>query len=107
MEFFDLGIASGAIRPRDPDLPLYTLRCLATNAVVRTTDPGRALVTGRCADIGRFKVPTLRGLAARAPYFHNGSAATLADVVLFYEDLFKIGLRAAEKDALVAFLRAL
>jgi hypothetical protein len=107
MEFFDLGIAGGAIRPRDPALPLYTLRCLATNALVRTTDPGRALVTGRCADIGRFKVPTLRGLAARAPYFHDGSAATLNDVVLFYEDLFKIGLRAAEKEALVAFLRSL
>jgi hypothetical protein len=107
MAFVDLGIASGTIRPRDPALPLYTLRCLATNTVVRTTDPGRALVTGRCDDIGRFKVPTLRGLAARAPYFHDGSAATLNDVVLFYDDLFKIGLRVAQKDALVAFLRAL
>ena len=107
MQFFDTGIASGAIRPRDPALPLYTLRCLATNTIVRTTDPGRALVTGRCADIGRFKVPTLRGLAAHPPYFHDGSAATLGDVVLFYEDLFKIGLRSAQKDALVAFLRAL
>jgi len=107
MQFFDTGIASGAIRPRDPALPLYTLRCLANNAIVRTTDPGRALVTGRCADIGRFKVPTLRGLAAHPPYFHDGSAATLGDVVLFYDDLFKIGLRSAQKDALVAFLRAL
>jgi hypothetical protein len=107
MQFFDTGVASGAIRPHDPALPLYTLRCLADNAVVRTTDPGRALVTGRCADIGRFKVPTLRGLAAHPPYFHDGSAATLGDVVLFYEDLFKIGLRSAQKDALVAFLRAL
>lgn len=107
MQFFDTGVANGTIRPRDPALPLYTLRCLTTNAVVSTTDPGRALVTGRCADIGRFKVPTLRGLAARAPYFHDGSAATLGDVVLFYDDLFKIGLRSAQKDALVAFLRSL
>jgi hypothetical protein len=106
-EFFDTGIANGTVRPRDPALPLYTLRCLTTNAVVRTTDPGRALVTGRCADIGRFKVPTLRGLAARAPYFHDGSAATLGDVVLFYDDFFQIGLRVAQKEALVAFLRAL
>jgi hypothetical protein len=107
MAFVDLGIASGVIRPRDPALPLYTLRCVATGAVVRTTDPGRALVTGRCADIGRFKIPTLRALAARAPYFHDGSAATLNDVVAVYNDLFKLGLRVSERDALVAFLRSL
>jgi cytochrome c peroxidase len=107
MLFVDLGIAGFAIRPRDPALPLYTLRCLATGAVVRTSDPGRAMVTGRCDDIGRFKIPTLRGLAARAPYFHDGSAATLQDVVRFYEDRFTIGLRTPERDALVAFLRAL
>jgi len=105
--FFDTGVAGGGIRPLDPALPVYTLRCLATNAVFRTTDPGRALVTGRCADIGAFKVPTLRGLAARPPYFHDGSAASLEEVVLFYDDLFKIGLRVQQKDALVAFLRAL
>jgi cytochrome c peroxidase len=106
-DFFSHQIGIGAIRPRDPALPLYTLRCLTTNSVVRTTDPGRALITGRCSDIGRFKVPMLRGLAAHAPYFHDGSAATLRDVVLFYDDLFKIGLRGAQIDALVAFLRAL
>jgi len=103
--FFDTGVTREARRA--PDLPLYTLRCLTTNTVVRTTDPGRALVTGRCADIGRFKVPTLRGLASRAPYFHDGSATTLRDVVLFYNDTFTMGLRSFEVDALVAFLRAL
>jgi hypothetical protein len=103
--FFDTGVASAA--RRTPDLPLYTLRCPSTNTVVRTTDPGRAMVSGQCADIGRFKVPTLRGLAARPPYFHDGSAATLRDVVLFYNDVFTMGLRAFEVDDLVAFLRAL
>jgi cytochrome c peroxidase len=103
--FFDLGLA--AAERRAPDVPLYTLQCLATGAVVQTTDPGRALVTGRCADIGRFKVPTLRGLAARAPYFHDGSAATLADVVEFYDTRFSIGLTGEEKADLVAFLRGL
>jgi hypothetical protein len=103
--FFDTGVASAA--RRTPDLPLYTLRCLTTNTVVVTTDPGRAMVTGRCADIGRFKVPTLRGLAGRAPYFHDGSAATLREVVLFYNDVFTMGLRTLEVDALVAFLRVL
>ena len=52
---------------------------------MQTTDPGRALITGKWADIGKFKGPILRGLAARAPYFHNGFAATLDDVVDFYD----------------------
>lgn len=105
MQFVDVGIA-GEDR-RSPDLPLYTLRCPATGRIVRTTDPGRALVTGRCRDIGRFKVPTLRGLAARAPYFHNGSAETLEDVVRLYDERFAIGFTPLEKADLVAFLRSL
>ncbi len=103
--FFDLGLTAAARRP--PDLPLYTLRCRTTGQVVATTDPGRALVTGRCADIGRFKPPVLRGLAARAPYFHDGSAATVDEVVAFYDRRFGIGLADAEKADLAAFLRAL
>jgi cytochrome c peroxidase len=59
------------------------------------------------ADIGRFRIPTLHGLAAGAPYFHDGSAATLNDVVRFYDDLFNTGRHTAERDALVAFMRAL
>jgi cytochrome c peroxidase len=74
---------------------------------LQTTDPGWALVTGRCVDVGRFKVPTLRGLAGRAPYFHNGSAATLEDVVESYDRRFEIRFSLAERHDLVAFLRAL
>ena len=48
-----------------------------------------------------------RGLAARAPYFHNGSAATLAEVVDFYDTRFAMHLTAQEKADLVAFLRSL
>lgn len=103
--FFDTGVASAA--RRTPDMPLYTLRCLTTNTVVQTTDPGRALVTGRCADIGLFKVPSMRGLASRPPYFHDGSAATLRDVVNFYNTVFQAGFRSFEVDDLVAFLTAL
>jgi cytochrome c peroxidase len=88
-------------------LPVYTLRCTATDVLVHTTDPGRAMISGTCADIGTFKVPILRDLAARAPYFHNGSGATLDDVVTFYDNRFNIGLTPQEKDDLVAFLRAL
>jgi hypothetical protein len=92
---------------RTPDLPLYTLRNKATGQTVQTTDPGRALVTGKWADIGKVKGPVLRNLAARGPYFHNGSAATLGDVVDFYNTRFSIGLNAQERLDLVAFLRAL
>ena len=57
-------------------LPVITLQNIATGQTVQTTDPGRALITGKWADIGKFKVPVLRGLSSRAPYFHNGSAAS-------------------------------
>jgi cytochrome c peroxidase len=88
-------------------LPVYTLRNKATGATVRTTDPGRALITGKWKDVSRFKGPILRGLASRAPYFHNGSARRLEDAVQFYDVRFNIGLTDAEKSDLVAFLRAL
>jgi cytochrome c peroxidase len=93
-------------------LPQFTVQCtdaagpLAGQTVV-VTDLGRALITGKCADVGKTKGPILRGLAARAPYFHNGSAATLADAVNFYDQRFSIGLSDQEKADLVAFLQAL
>ena len=101
----DIGTADGA--RRTPDLPLYTLRNNVTGETVQTTDPGRALITGKWRDIGKFKGPILRGLAARPPYFHNGSAASLWDVVEFYDQRFGIGLSHQEKRDLVAFLRTL
>jgi len=95
-------------------LPIYTLHCNAgavtpvgATSTIQTTDPGRALITGKCADIGKTKGPILRGLAARAPYFHNGSAATLMDVVNFYDQRFQLHLSEQEKSDLVAFLRSL
>jgi cytochrome c peroxidase len=101
----NIGIADPS--RRTPDLPLYTLRNLATRELVRTTDPGRAMVTGKWADIGKFKGPILRGLAARPPYFHDGSAATIADVIAFYDQRFHIHLTDREKADLIAFLGAL
>ena len=92
---------------RTADLPLYTLRNKATGEIVQTTDPGRAMTTGKWADIGKFKGPTLRGLAARAPYFHNGLAARLEDAVDFYDTRFNIGFSAQEKADLAAFLKTL
>ena len=89
-------------------LPVITLRQKkGGHAVISTTDPGRALITGKWADIGKLKGPVLRGLAARAPYFHNGSAAGLKEVLDFYNVRFSMGLTDAEKNDLVAFLNAL
>jgi len=88
------------------DLPSYLILC-NDSAQVTTTDPGRAMVTGKCADIGKFKVPGLRGLPARAPYFHNGTAATLLDVVNFYDQRFNMLLTDDEKVDLVAFMNTL
>ena len=88
-------------------LPVITVRDKMTGQIVQTTDPGRALITGKWNDIGKVKGPILRGLASRAPYFHNGSATTLLDVVEFYDKRFGIGFTAQEKVDLVAFLSAL
>ncbi len=80
----NIGIANaGANSPPALDisgLPVFMLSCTSgplTGQSFVVTDPGRALISGKCADIGKVKGPILRGLAARAPYFHNGSAATL------------------------------
>ncbi|HXH85214.1 MAG TPA: hypothetical protein VNI35_00220, partial [Nitrospira sp.] len=88
-------------------LPVMTLRNKADGTEISTTDPGRALITGKWADIGKFKGPILRGLAARAPYFHNGSAASLTEVIEFYNVRFGMGLTEKEQADLVAFLRTL
>ncbi|MEO6226870.1 MAG: hypothetical protein ABIO61_03305 [Thermomonas sp.] len=101
----DIGLTDAS--RRTSDMPLYTLRNRTTGATVRTTDPGLALVTGKWKDIARFKGPILRGLAARPPYFHNGLAASLEEVVDFYDTRFAMDLSQREKRDLVAFLRTL
>jgi len=101
----DIGLTD--VGRRTSDMPLYTFRENSTGAQVKTTDPGRAMITGKFADIGKFKGAILRNLASRAPYFHNGSAATLADAVQFYSQRFLISFTAQERSDLVAFLSAL
>jgi cytochrome c peroxidase len=101
----NIGIADES--RRTPDMPLYTFQNKTTGETISTTDPGRALITGKWKHLGRFKGPILRGLAARAPYFHNGSAADLSAVVDFYDQRFGIGFTPQEKADLIAFLRVL
>jgi cytochrome c peroxidase len=94
-------------------LPVFEIQCPVdtyfrpANTKFYVTDIGRAMQSGKCADVGKFKGPILRGLAARAPYFHNGSAATLEDVVKFYDQRFNIGMADQEIQDLVAFLKTL
>lgn len=102
-----INIGTADASRRTPDMPLYTLRNNSTGATVQTTDPGRALITGKWADVGKFKGPILRGLAARPPYFHNGMAASLDDVIDFYDTRFNIGFTPQERRDLIAFLNAL
>ena len=78
-----------------------------TNNCKTTTDLGQALIDGDFDHVGKIKGPILRGLSARAPYFHNGSAATLLDVVHFYESRFGLTLTPQEESDLVAFLSSL
>jgi cytochrome c peroxidase len=111
----NIGIANGGDDNDNPgldidDLPVFTLSCVTGPNAGKTytvTDPGRALISGKCVDIGKVKGPILRGLAGRAPYFHNGSAATLLDAVNFYNLRFKIGLTPAQMSDLAAFLQTL
>ena len=88
-------------------LPLITFRNINTGATMQTTDPGVALVSGKWNDIGKFKIPILRGLAARAPYFHNGSAQSLIDVLNFYEFRFGVSLLPQDFTDLLNFLSSL
>ena len=86
--------------------PRYTLRNKTTGEIIRTSDPGRSLIDGKWGHVATFKGPILRGLAARPPYFHNGFAASLPDVVKFYDTRFHIGLDAQAAADLAAFLSA-
>src|SRR6185503_12972284 len=103
---FDVG-ASDADK-REPGMPLYTLMLTSTGEIKQTTDPGRAAAgTGTWATLNRFKVPSMRGVAARAPYFHNGVAKTLLDVVRHYEEKLGFVFTPEEEEDMVAFLNAL
>lgn len=109
----DIGVADVAPPVLDVSaLPSFTVTCTDSSGplaahVFNVTDLGRAMISGNCADVGKIKGPILHGLAARAPYFHNGSAATLNDVVNFYDQRFNIGLSDQDKADLVNFLQTL
>ncbi len=99
---------------RKAELPLFKITCKPAvpphpflGRVIYTQDPGRALISGKCNDVGAIVMQQLRGLAARAPYFSNGSAGSLREMVDFYDRRFNIGFTDRERDDLINFLGAL
>jgi cytochrome c peroxidase len=102
----EIGTTNHPVAEALPDLPLFKITC-DSGRVVYSQDPGRALITGKCADVGAIVVQQLRGLAARAPYFANGSAATLRDVVAFYEKRANTRYSERDKQDLLNFLTVL
>ena len=113
---------TATVLPPSSDQPLFAFDCPVgsipfysnptkignrTYDVFQSSDPGMALISGRCADLGKFKVPRLNGLAARAPFFRGGNAASLARLVNFYDTRFAIGLTPQEKQDLINFLNSI
>jgi hypothetical protein len=110
----DIGTTNLPTAKESPELPLFRITCDASalphpqlGRIFLTQDPGRALITGKCADAGSILMQQFRGLTARAPYFANGSAADLTELVDFFDRRFKIGLTDKEKQDLVNFLSSL
>lgn len=88
------------------------------NVGLKTADEGRFKIRAAASMKGAFKTPTLRDIELTAPYFHNGAAGTLREVVDYYArggedrsnvspDVRQLPLTEQDKDDLVAFLRAL
>ncbi len=97
-----------------PDLPLFRITCRDDlpphpflGREIYTQDPGRALISGKCEDVGAIVIQQFRGLAARPPYFSNGSAGSLKEIVDFYDRRFNIRFTDQERNDLVNFLSVL
>jgi hypothetical protein len=108
----DLGTTTLPFADPQPWLPTFRITCLRRphphyGRVIYTHDPGYALTTGRCADVGKITLQSMRGLAARAPYFSNGSAKDLRGVIDYYDRRYSIGYTEREKQDLVNLMSVL
>ena len=108
----DLGTTTMPFADPWRDLPLFRITCLKTphphyGRVILTMDPGFAMTTGRCADVGKITLQSMRGLAARAPYFSNGLAKDLRGIVDYYDRRYNIGYTEQEKQDLTNMMSAL
>jgi cytochrome c peroxidase len=85
----------------------------SSKTTVTTPDPGRALITGKAADVNFFKIPTLWNVKATAPYFHDNSAASLEELMDHYNNFFTVftngalTLTAQDKADIIAYLKLL
>lgn len=130
--FHNVGVGINAIQKDVPKLAREFLRAEATASEVdvkvltdkRTSELGRFVIARTLDDLGSFKTPTLRNIALTAPYMHDGSIATLREVIVHYNNggvtkegdpvndflsggIRPLGLTDAEIDDLVAFMEAL
>ena len=112
--WMDIGANNLPYADPRPDLPLFKLTCDPDKPphpflgrVVFTHDPGRALISGKCIDIGSITMQQFRGLAARAPYFADGAAKDLRALIDYYDRRFSIHYSEQEKRDLVNFLGVL
>lgn len=121
-EFYNLDI------PTNPDIFKEPKRHITFRRFFRTLgvegyenlrhDPGLYVVTKREEDRGKFRTPSLREVAGRPPYMHNGAFRTIEEVIEFYDRgssnaankdklLKPLGLTSTEKKQLLEFLRSL
>ena len=109
----DENIAAGLHELSQPEVPIFLIsNCSDPQNPGRmlefyTSDSGKGTDYGKCSDVNRIKGPVLGGLAARAPYFHNGGAANLQELVNFYNVRFQMNLSEEQQQQLVAFLNSL
>ncbi len=129
---FEAGFDNIGVRPQTEDAGLggsHPNGVALSPAVRAQTDPNLAEYGDHSAVVGvephivgAFKVPSLRNIELTGPYFHNGGAATLEDVIRFYNrggdfheanadnlapDMQAMGLSESHISALAAFLRTL
>ncbi len=120
--FYNIGVGSKELDPVLEKIlkmqkPEKTLESLSLSDR-QLSELGRYKVTGIIADIGKFKTPTLRNIALTAPYMHDGSMETLAEVIDYYDKgghknrfldaaMFPLKLTVQEKRDLETFLRSL
>ncbi len=120
--FYNIGVGSKMIAPVLDDL-IRAVRAGKTVDALSLSERqksqlGRFNVTGQINDIGKFKTPSLRNIALTGPYMHDGSMATLEEVIEYYDRggeknpyldaaIFPLHLTGQEKQDLVNFLKTL
>lgn len=99
---------------RKEQMPLFKVTCKPNvlphpylGRVIYTQDPGRALISGKCNDVGTIVMQQFRGLASRAPYFSNGSAGNIRELIDFYDRRYNIQFTEQERVDLSNFMGAL